>query len=164
MTEKISTSPRRALAATAVGAVALASALAFAGPVQADESRTKDGCTVTLKTPEYLRTDSTGDDLYAYAFRATCFGKRTLEYEHRVYQVRNGGNHLRQERTGEWVFSQRQELQATKKRVPWNTLKDYNKSGRELVHHQIRFKVTGHNDIEGQWSGWFATDPIDVNG
>ncbi|MBB5747941.1 hypothetical protein [Micrococcus sp. TA1] len=162
--ETTSTRPRRALAVAAAGAVTLASALAFAGPVQADESYRQDGCKVTLMTPAFWKTSSTGDDLYQYAFQATCFGKRTLYYEHKVYQLRDGRNHVRQERTGQWTFSQGENQQATKKRVPWNTLKDYNKSGRESVHHAIRFKVEGFNNIDGEWSPWFHTDPISVNG
>jgi hypothetical protein len=162
--ETTSTSPRRALAATAVGAVALASALAFAGPVQADATGHQDGCTITVKDPTYRETSTTGDDRYTYKFVANCLGKRTVEYKHEVYQARGSGLQLRETRTGQWSFTQGVNTRATKQRTPWNTLKNYNTSGRELVHHRLKFKVTSDSGVAGQWSQWVATEPLSVNG
>jgi hypothetical protein len=162
--ETTSTRPRRALATTALGAVALASSLAFAGPVQADTTGRHDGCKITVKDPSYRETSPTGDDLYNYGFSLRCFGERTVVYEHEVYQARGSGVQLRQKRTGQWHFSQDENKQATKERTPWNTLKDYNTSGREMVHHRLRIKVTSDSRVEGRWSQWFATEPLSVNG
>lgn len=157
--------PRRALSATAFGAVVVASTFALAAPAQAVPIGYFNGCTVNAVQPAFRGFNDFGNKTFNYRFTASCYGDRSIRYEHRVYEQDDGPDQLRGQHIGGWTaYNGSSDIQTQKKFNYWYTLHD-TEPGPEEIYHQVRIQVKSHGShgVTSPWSPWSTSPVISVN-
>ncbi len=146
--------PRKAVAAIAVGTMALAGTLALGAPAQAAERiENFNGCTVArgLK-PVFSHLDNRGDKVFNYRVRITCEAGRKVRFQQEAYE-RDGGTNaddLLGSQSSGWHKFNKLETKKFNYELP---LKSTEK-GEEEIYHRIRIKVRSDNGVTSGWSSW----------
>jgi hypothetical protein len=154
--ENISTRPRRALAATALGTVALVSSLALAAPAQAASTQIENfqGCSAKAYRPVFSHHNNAGTKVFNYKVSITCKGDRQVRFEQKAWERDSGPDELRAERRTGWitwgtdVFGL---LEPTTKTFNYKLALHDTESGDEEIYHQIKIQVRS-NGVNSSWS------------